>query len=522
MEMEYLIFKNDSTYYAKNDVTGELTSNTDFKTLFQTIIDTIGTRDDTVFTKIKFSSGEFIVNSTMTTNDKYNISIDGSGIGVTRILAGPTLGNNKIWTFDGSVSGTGKNLTSNGTIKSKTITMSSSDASTYEAGDMVLLRSNVDFARTVIGSSAVSGHQGEIKRISSVSGETITFWEPLADSYATTDGANMIKLLLGKNISLSNFSILPHPSHSGTGRWWYFRFYDNITVDKVEVVDFPGQFSAYMEFRSCLNVKVSNCHLEQNIPYNWQYGFTFSGCCQNCVVSNCTAYGDMRHAFEAGNGEIGTDQEGVCRNIEFSNCVASGGTQAMFDTHPEAEGVRFVNCGVIGNNNGNVECLKLRSPRSALIGCWAKNINTPNDSGAAAIVLNDYANDCIINSCIVSDANGNGILLGPGRPVTGTVITNCIIDNSTSNNIKINTGCHNTMISNCVIKNAGIDGIDCVDVDDSMFCNNRIVGNTGYGIDFKSSTCTGNMIHGNWFGNNTSGAVHNGGQLGNVECNNKG
>lgn len=515
-ENSYLVFKDGSTYYARNGTTGALTSNTAFSTILQGIIDAIPTRDDTVFTKIKIAPGTYDVNTVITIADKYNLSIEGSGMGITRIQAGPSLGaTSKILDIKGSVSGSSKSLTSNAAANQKTAVMSSGDASTLAANDWVLLRSTLQYGS---GGSA-SGAQGEIKQIASVAGGTITFREPLYDTYNTANSASIIELLPMRNLSMSNFTLGRHASYAGTdAQWWHMFLIDRISVDRVEVVDYPGDFGGAMMFKSCTNAKISNCHMQQNIAYNFQYGISFHSCCQDCVVTNCTSWGDWRHPFEAGSGETGTNEEGVCRNIMFSNCTATGGSQNAFDTHPEGENINFVNCGALGTNDGGG--FKLRSKYSSIINCIVKNANQ-SSSGQHAIMISDDALDCIISNCYVTNCNAEGIKVKDG--CDGTVIQGNVVKFCTGDGIHIDTGgALRTCVRDNTVTNNTLDGLDALDADSMIITGNQFRNNGGWGIKFEAATCTNNVIANNQFSGNTSGTIQNGAQTGNKESNNLG
>jgi hypothetical protein len=512
----WYIYKDASNYKAKNGSTGVITyTNTDFKTLFQAVIDTIPVRDDTVFTKIKIGTGVYDVNSGINVADKYNLIIEGSGMEATRIQAGPTNpATDPVIIFQGTVSGTQKNLTANTVVKAKTVTMSSGDAATFAAGDYVLVRATDNFGS---GGSA-SGARGEIKRVQSVSGSTVTFREPLFDQYTTAFTANCIKILFSKNITISDLSFTKHASYTPTNHIWvHLRFVDNVNWNRVLIRDWVGQYGGALLMRSCLHVRVSDSHLRQDIEYNFQYGFTFENCCQDCTISNCTAYGDMRHHFEVGSGSGGTNNEGICRNITVTGCTASGGSQNPFDTHPEGEGINFINCGVLGVNLAGG--IKIRSRHSAAIGCFVRSVSATDGQGA--IRIDDDGFDCAIQDCSIVECAGEGIQIANG--CDGARITGNLIKNNSGNGIAIKTGgAFRTMISNNVITGNGDDGINALDMDSALITGNRISNSGGWGINFEAGNCTNNVITSNSFASNASGAVNNGAQSGNKEANNVG
>lgn len=510
----YTVWTDGATYFAR-DADGAVTSNSNFKTLIQDIINTIPTRDNTVGTHIKLAEGVYDVQSTIEIFDKYNVHISGAGMGLTIIQAGASLGTaEEIFDVKGTSTGTQKSLTANTVERAFTCTMSTGDSATFAANDYVLIRSTVNFAA---GASA-SGHQGEIKKIASVDTGTgiITFKEPLHDVYLTASSANVIKLNLSQNISFSNFTLDKDVSYAAHNDnvWWRMWFVDRLSIDRCEVVDFTGTNSGAMWMISCLNAKVSNCHIQTNIAYNTQYGINFSGACENCLVTNCTAFGNHRHPFEMANGIVATDMQGASRNIHCTNCVAIGGDGEQFHCHPEGDGITFSNCGVSGKlADGGFRC---RARRSTISNCWVRD-GGPN---GGSIVLSDDAFDSIITNCWIKNGGEAGIRINDG--LDGTLIQGCVIDNCVLTGIDLSSGCDNTKITDCIIKNNDGDGIDVNNSDNCVFANNIVKDNGGFGLDFTSANCTNETIIGNQFTGNASGSVADANQIGNFERDNLG
>jgi parallel beta-helix repeat protein len=524
-EQSVLMWKDGSNvYHALNDA-GTETTNADFKTLIQGFITALSDFNASTSLLVKLAPGIFDVQSVITISNKYNVRIEGAGPGITKIQAGASLASGvKIFDVKGSVSGTGKNLTVNGAIRQSTVTMSSTDAATFTAGDMVLLRSGKQFG---LGGSA-SGDQGEIKQVLSVSGGVVTFTTPLYDAYNTVDVANVIKLTMARNITFDNFTIGKHASYTDfVGDWVKFFLVDNVQVNNLLIEDSTKQFSGPLFFQSCIHVRVSDVHLKLNIgvAIKNQYGISFHSACQQCTVTNCTSIGPWRHPFEAGAGETGTNEEGVCRGIIFEGCTAMDGEadpadvpsgNTSFDTHPEGEGIIFQGCASLGTRTDRG--VRIRSRRSQVNNCFIRN------SVGEGIGIRDDGCSAQINDCIIVECGTEGILIQDG--LNDISIHNCQIYNCVGNGIKLETlgtdGSNSTAIRDCLIKFNDADGIDITNADNCIIANNIIKDNGAWGIDFSTGDCTNNIIIGNHFSNNTSGSVSDGAQTGNVNVGNFG
>jgi len=515
-ENTYLIFKDGSTYYARHGTTGALTSNSSFDILIQAIIDAIPTRDETVFTKIKIGPGSFVVDDTISILDKYNLHIEGSGEGITRLDGGSGLtGDQKVWDIEGSVSGTSKNLTANTTLKGYQATMSTVNAATFSVGDTILLRS------TALWYASGIGKKGEIKQIEAIDGGTgvIDFSESIYDVYLTADTASMIKLLPAKNIKFSNLTIGKTSGYTNTeGEWLFFRFVNNVHITNVTVEDSTGDSSKGIILRSCLNSRLSDIHLIQNkanTPNN-QYGIALNNCCQNVVVTNCTAIGQFRHSFLSGAYADQTNGEGVCRGTTFHNCTSRGTDSNAYDVHPFADGTTFSNCSIVGSYN--IGGFSMRARRSKVIGCYiSSHIASP------AINVNEDAFETqVIGNTIFqgSDTASVGIEVKDG--LDNVMISNNTIEDCTDAGIALNSGSDGCIITNNIIKNNDDSGIWIDNCDKLIISGNLIHNNGDYGINFSAGNCTDNIITSNSFSGNSSGSKANGGQTGCVEANNFG
>lgn len=513
-ENSYLIFKDGSTYYSVNYLTGAINSNAAFSTVFQAIIDSIASFSPTVFTKIKIAPGIYDVNTEIDIIDKYNVHVQGAGDQITEIRAGPSLGASaRIFDTHGSVSGTSKNLTANGIQRAFTVTVSAGDSTAFAAGDYVLLRSTKAYWAT-----EAANKQGEIKQITAVDTGTgvITFSTPLFDTYNTADTASIIKINFAQNIVFSDLSINKDSGYTGTGEWFHMQFVNSFRLNNITAIDPTGSYDSCIRLQSCINGRINACHfiMNTNATTNEQYGLAILDCSQNITVTNCTSRGRFRHPFEAGTNKAGTNQEGLCRAIVFSACTGSDSHEAIFDTHHMAEGVQFIGCQVLGKRLSYG--FQIRSPHTSVNNCYIQG------SELDGINLEDMAIECDISNTTIIDSKSDGISLKSGYAVADTRISNCLIKNSVANGIEIQTGVNGTCIKDCTIVDNDADGIDLTNADNCVIEGNIIKNNTGWGIDFEASTCTNEILIGNFFSGNGSGAISDGAQTGNVEVANNG
>ncbi len=507
----YRIWKSGSTYYSeKSD--GTITSNTDFKTIFQAIIDGIATRSDTTFTEIKLAAGEYLVESAITISAKYNIVIKGAGPGLTKIEASNGLGSSNMLEIKGGV-GSSKSLTANAVKKGETVTVSTGDAATFAVNDYVLVRSNASFWGTD------PPKKGEVKHIIDVNTGTgvLTFTNPLNDGYLTADSASIIRIDFNRNITLSDLTITKIAGWTGTGGWLQFRFVDNAKLLNVNFDDPVNSFSKTCVLRTCINSSIDNCNMRMapSIPANDIYGFAIYSACQGVTISNCHAQGNFRHAYAIAVGDTDTDAEGANRDIVINGCTNMGGDLAGFDSHATGEGITFANCVSIGKA-GSSNAFDGRAIRSKFIGCHVL------DSGlGSGINLDGNAYESEIIGCHIIDSGNNGIQIEEG--ITDVIISGNVIKNSGDNGINILTGPSDRfIITNNIITDNTSDGIDVTNSDNWIISNNIIKNNGAYGINFSSGNCTNETITDNIFSGNSSGVINNGGQTGNIEGNNQG
>jgi parallel beta-helix repeat protein len=513
----YFIYKIGSTYFSRTgaDTTSAVSSNADFKTLIQAIINGISPAGTP--TMIQLGAGDFNVASQILIPKTAvgNITIRGMGAGVTNLVItsawnGTTVGNTAIQfgefqTIAAGVTGT---LTANVAKNSGTVTMSTTDSAKFAVADYVMLTS------TALWSSAPNTitQKSEIKRVTGVNTGTgvITFDVPTYDAYTTATTAVLYKLSnFISNITLSGVSIKKASGLTAANGVVFFeaRCIDNLIIEEVEAVDPVTNFGGCLNVRSCLNSKVTKAliRMTATATFNSQYGLVVGNCSQSVAISNSHSYGKFEHAFEAGSSDNSTNGRGVGRNISFFNCFAEGAGEAAFDTHGDAELVTFNTCDVLGTSqNTGVNGFQIRSRNSKFINCNAKSTKSKG------FYIAGDAHDCEIIDCTAIDCQSNGLSLASDYlGVKRTRIIGGTFSGNGNLGISIGAACNNTTIDSVNILSNADRGIYIIDSNRMNITNCTINSNAFAGIQLDATATQDNNLisHNNLESNGGVGAL---------------
>jgi hypothetical protein len=249
-----------------------------------------------------------------------------------------------------------------------TLKISPADATSFNPGDSVLL-----FSDRQVDTEQPAKHAGEIKLITAIDSASgvITVDDQIFDTYTITDSAQMIRIAMLENITLSDFSITTEAASSGlTVGFMHFRFIENLQMQRIEVHD---AFNTGIHLQSVRNTKVSDCYIHHindvAPPRNEHYGIVIGSASQNVSISGCR-FSHTRHAVTTG-GSSGPNQNGVQRNIVVANCTSMLTDTAHFDTHQPAENVTFIGCVADGGVSAASTAygFQMRAGNCAIIGC---------------------------------------------------------------------------------------------------------------------------------------------------------
>ena len=127
-------------------------------------------------------------------------------------------------------------------------------------------------------------------------------------------------------------------------------------------------------------------------------------------------------------------------------------------------------------------------------------------AGGADNGITVTGNNAFIKNAWIKSASGNGIDLSGS---TRTKIDTCAIEEATGNGISIGTSTSLSKISTCIITGC-VDGVDLSGsgINDTIFENNLIYNNTGYGVDIGTGVLRTGIRLNHTFSGNSLGSTH--------------
>jgi hypothetical protein len=457
--------------------------------------------------KIFVKAGDYAISNTIKIAVS-NVHIQGEGMGITNIIAAPTMTDRPtVEAYDATI-GYDLALAADTAKGDGTLMLAPQDAANVAATDAILLYSNKS-----VDCAIATKHAGEVKRVTKVDAQTgvITLDDQIYDSYLVRDTAKIAKIALLRNIRLCDLSITTQaPSSTSNLGLTHFRFIENLQLERLEAHDAYG---VGVELVSVINSSVADCYVHdirdvQQVGANIRYGILIGSASQNVSISR-SRFSHTRHAITTG-GSSGAHANGVQRNIIVSNCTSMAADTAHFDTHDPAENVSFVGCMAIG-------------------GITAAQISPQNHPSEVEVVgFQMRGANCSIIGCSVLQAIGKGIMIfedttapppchtgSDGATITGNMITGVksVTDSTGSKELGVgiyldSSGTSRHTIAGNVIKQCeGSAIVGAGGNSDTLVSGNIIDGTnlvvSGASISFDSAERI--SIVGNKILNNTSG-----------------
>jgi len=438
---QILVDRYESTFVVSLDSTkGDFTS-------LQAALNALPTSGGKVFVK----AGVYPITGTIEITQS-NVHIQGEGMGITTFVAASTMTGNTpaLEAFSSTSDGTPRALVADTARGDITIQTSRADASSFSVGDYVLLYSNKS-----VDTEAPAKHAGEVKQIVAVDPTTgiITMDDQIFDAYTQADAAEVVRITMLRNITLSDFSITTQaPSSNLRVGFTHFRFVENLQIERLEV---HNAYHTGIHVQSVRNSAISGCyihHISDIVPpnppnpANERYGIVVGAASQNVTISGCR-FSHTRHAVTTG-GSSGKNQNGVQRNVVVASCTSMLSDTGHFDTHQPAENVTFVGCVADGGvpaapTTSGAYGFQMRGRNCSIIGC-----SVLQAVGRGIMIFGPVSSGAVISGNMIASVKaipggkaGTGIYFDSAgtsnHSVTGNVIKNCegpAIDNGGSNN----------------------------------------------------------------------------------------
>ena len=220
-----------------------------------------------------------------------NIQIQGEGMGITVFVADSAMTGNTpaLEAFSSASDGTARALVVDTARGDTTVQTSPGDASSFAIGDYVLLYSDKS-----VDTEVPTKQAGEVKQIVGVDPTTgiITMDDQIFDTYTQADAAEVVRITMLRNITLSDFSITTQATSSNLRvGFTHFRFVENLQIERVEVHD---AYHSGMQVQSVRDSAISSCyihHISDIVPINPpnpandRYGIVVGSASQNVTIN---------------------------------------------------------------------------------------------------------------------------------------------------------------------------------------------------------------------------------------------
>lgn len=204
-------------------------------------------------------------------------------------------------------------------------------------GDYIIIEDTTDYSWV---SSRAYYHAGDILRVKSISGTTITVTENITQTYS---GANIVLRKLNTiKASVSNINFICH--HDGINRTSNGIFIICGVDSILSNIRGEGSFHSHFSIEFCYGASILNCFVDTETPIcGLNYGVVISTS-KHVTVSNCFLKA-TRHGLTTGGGDIGIPN----RYITITNSIFDTyGDISSLDTHENGEFVLVDNCIVKG------------------------------------------------------------------------------------------------------------------------------------------------------------------------------
>ena len=432
----------DATYVAKEDDAyrvkkSQLSTTLDNRDALQAIVTSVvasGIR------KIVLPEVEIPLGAQITIpSNAHGLIIEGRGSGtVIKQITGAV---NKALIYGAGTDGSKTALAANATAGDTTLTIPTAVASTLSIGSLLGLE-----CETIVYGQGITGQEAyasEIRKVTAVSGTSVTVDGPLLHTYLTSANAVAWKMTPLVGVELRNFTMTSADAPNIKARNIMFEKMQGLRIRNVTIKDSGG--GIYLN--DTLDSSVSDVTIDglPNVSNFLGYGVGVMGRSAHVYVENLHGR-NMRHLFTtlADERTVGavTTQWGGPRHVTIRGGVAeqvrSGTQYSLWDTHPYGYDIVFDQCRAYGGSGAASNGFQIRSKHSKLINPVALY------SGNNGIrVDSTVAEDTEIVGGEVAYAASGGIALGKRTTVRGVYIHHnaagiIVVDNAIGSRIADN------------------------------------------------------------------------------------
>lgn len=227
--------------------------------------------------------------------------------------------------FQGSA---GTSITPSADIVAGATSFTTTSPESFVDDQWVFFKSNQNFSTTT--------KCGELARVKSISGGTVSLYAPLALGYAAADTFTVTPITMLPGVILDNVKCSGDASVDNLSAFW-FEMCDGVVLNNPVSEDCDY---GHVVFDRCARFRVNGGTGDRTgTNEGLDYGIVVTRGCYDGRVFGYSGT-DMRHAMTIGGSE------GVSRFIYGIGCHADGALDAGFDCHPSAIEHGYINCTV--------------------------------------------------------------------------------------------------------------------------------------------------------------------------------
>lgn len=336
--------------------------------------------------EVAYSESPYLISEALDFRGK-SFTLQGNGSTISRV---GDVGSRRTILLGGGVTQEATTITSG--VERGSASISVSDSSSLSVGDVIQIRSKTDIFDL---SRPTVYFKGEIAKVSSISGTTVSLSWPTVDQYSYSPGNLVVDRIQAEKVSVRSLRLstgIESPCYglSVIG-------FENLLVDDVHVIGFKRQG---IQIGNGFGATVSNSSAFGSNEAGIGYGVVLWGC-DSATIENFIGVGN-RHTVDIGGGP--TDVP--ARNIVYRSIRAYNDTSAGISSHGQYERLVVDSCVTSFCGGGIVT----RGPNTTII------------------------NNTVVGMVTTSETYGSGIVIGdgtdgnPGRGAENLVIANNTVD----------------------------------------------------------------------------------------------
>lgn len=394
-------------------------------------------------------AGDFYLPSLVTRTVPANFRIVGQGGERTRFLTDST---GYMFDFRGGALGSAISVTANVAVGDTQITVS--DASAFVARGFANLQSQKIWDAT----STKNARYGELVRIKSVVGNTVTFYEPVRYGYLTTDTPTLSPCGMTSRFRLEGIGFINKNPLTGAAGAVVLRNFTDLIVDSVYGELLDGPLLSYVGIFGGESRNVTARYLADDEANN-RYGYVhnISDATTGLRILGGSSYA-CRHHLTTNAGASSTIG-GVPVDNQCIGVIARGYTNCAFDTHEEGDSTLIADCQAVG-------CMDIgfgiRAPRTTLA-----NVVVSGGKGTGIFIRSTALRSEVLNAK-VSDLTGlqsarNNPTVGIDVQAAETVVDGFNVNNVGQAGVRI-LGASREQIRNGRIFGFGTSGTNIIGI----------------------------------------------------------